>query len=246
MIIAVGVKAIFFDFGGTLYDLSDSVVGLWKSVCEEENIEFSEELFFAALHTQRIKLDLYTAKKVAESSDPSVGTSYWRDFNREILWEFGIRKESLLKDISVHIVERTKKVRRLYQIKRDALATIQILKEKYAIGLISNTTSDLREYLREDHLLSLFDFVGLSNELGLWKPDKKIFLESCSRLNIAPSEGVHVGDSHVCDLLGAKGSGMQSVYVRSYKALIHSKTDEPFISTLSELIDLLMPQERGD
>lgn len=239
-------RAVFFDFGGTLYDLNDSLLVIWESALEDFGIRFYREAFFDALHVQRVQLDKYTVTRISEGLDPGVGVTYWRDYNRGILSRIGVRGEELLTAISNRISQQTRKIDRFYQIKPDAAATLRHLKSKYVIGLISNTTSDLRSYLQEDHVLTLFDVVGLSHEMGMWKPDKGIFHSCCKQLSILPSEAVHVGDSPISDIEGAQKSGMQAIQVCHRRCIDSLAVPEATIRELTELIELLMPRELGD
>ncbi len=49
-----------------------------------------------------------------------------------------------------------------------------------------------------------------SGEQGFEKPDPRMFLEACRRLGCAPSEAVHVGDSEIEDLQGARAAGIEA------------------------------------
>jgi putative hydrolase of the HAD superfamily len=52
-----------------------------------------------------------------------------------------------------------------------------------------------------------------SAEVGLHKPDPRIFELACARLGVAPSEAAHVGDHHYADLLGARAIGMNAILI---------------------------------
>lgn len=49
-----------------------------------------------------------------------------------------------------------------------------------------------------------------SGELGVEKPDPRIFLEACARLGCAPAQAVHVGDSPFEDVEGARSAGIEA------------------------------------
>jgi HAD superfamily hydrolase (TIGR01509 family) len=58
-----------------------------------------------------------------------------------------------------------------------------------------------------------FHFVGISGELGAWKPDPEAFRLALAPLGVAPHEALMVGDSIDFDLEPAKGLGMQTCWV---------------------------------
>lgn len=57
------------------------------------------------------------------------------------------------------------------------------------------------------------DFVGITGELGAWKPDPEAFRLVCKRLGVAPEHAVMVGDNEDFDITPAKALGMQTVWV---------------------------------
>lgn len=63
-----------------------------------------------------------------------------------------------------------------------------------ALGLISNAWSGLREVLRRLRLLDLFDEAVISAEVGLLKPDYRIYHLALERLGVPPEAAVFVDD----------------------------------------------------
>jgi putative hydrolase of the HAD superfamily len=63
-------------------------------------------------------------------------------------------------------------------------------------------------------LSDAFDAVLASAEVASQKPDPGIFLEACRRLGVLPHRTLHVGDSVVDDIEGARNAGLQALLVR--------------------------------
>jgi putative hydrolase of the HAD superfamily len=59
----------------------------------------------------------------------------------------------------------------------------------------------------------MLDTIVSSAEVGLHKPDPRIFELACERVGVAPHEAVHVGDHHYADVLGASAVGMTPVLI---------------------------------
>lgn len=124
-------------------------------------------------------------------------------------------------------------VERLYGgeiVKNEPLLTyIRELKKDYAIGLLSNISSNWirTEFLTPDEQ-SLFDVMLLSYEIGMTKPDPRLFMMACERLRSAPHETVLVDDveSYVA---AAQSEGLEGIV---YTTLDDLKTQ------LSMLINL--------
>ncbi|PRY46295.1 HAD family hydrolase [Umezawaea tangerina] len=81
--------------------------------------------------------------------------------------------------------------------------TFQALRKVSEAGLrvavLSNTGWDIRAVLRRYGVDHLVDEVVLSFEVGMIKPDPKIFLLACERLRVDPAEVLMVGDSEEAD-----------------------------------------------
>ena len=96
-------------------------------------------------------------------------------------------------------------------------ATLAALKRGgYKVGLISNTGRTWGRFLRpiQDDLGigKHFDDRVFSDELGVRKPDPRIFETSLEHLDLRPAEVVHVGDDLVADVAGSKALGMRAVW----------------------------------
>ncbi|ASW55292.1 HAD family hydrolase [Plantactinospora sp. KBS50] len=77
------------------------------------------------------------------------------------------------------------------------------------LGLLSNCSSDVREMLLRAELVPLFDTVTLSAEVGLMKPDTRIFRHAMEALGV--TEGYYVGDGDDGELAGARHAGLIDV-----------------------------------
>ncbi len=96
-------------------------------------------------------------------------------------------------------------------------ATLATLKrEGYRVGLVSNTGRTWGRFLRpiQDDLGvgKYFDDRVFSDEIGIRKPEPRIFEASLEHLGLRPEEVVHVGDDVVADISGSKGVGMRAVW----------------------------------
>jgi len=72
---------------------------------------------------------------------------------------------------------------------------IRTLRPKYKVGLLSNAWDDLRQVMRERFGFDgMFDELVISAEVGLAKPDPRIFHLAVERLGVQPGEAVFVDD----------------------------------------------------
>lgn len=86
----------------------------------------------------------------------------------------------------------------------------------YTIGLISNTGRTWARYLSELQeafgIAGYFRFRAYSDELGIRKPDPRIFHDTLGALGLAPEETVHIGDDVTADVAGGAGVGMRTIW----------------------------------
>src|SRR5205823_5513205 len=84
-------------------------------------------------------------------------------------------------------------------------------------GLISNSWGP--SGFHESDLVPIFDAVLISGEVGMRKPDAKIFLHAAEMLGLEPSECVFVDDLEQ-NAEGARAVGMEGIVHRSARFTI--------------------------
>lgn len=91
----------------------------------------------------------------------------------------------------------------------DTLPTLESLRPNYRIGLLSNG-SRLPEAIG---LGGLFEVVVFAQDHNVSKPDRGIFEVVERQMSLAPSACVLVGDHPLNDVVGAKQSGWQAIWI---------------------------------
>jgi putative hydrolase of the HAD superfamily len=97
----------------------------------------------------------------------------------------------------------------------DGLSTLAELKRRgYRLGLITNCSEDVQQLWNETALAELFDAVVFSCDVGIAKPDPRIYAIASEQLGVEPDEAVFVGDGANDELAGAERAGMRAVQLR--------------------------------
>jgi putative hydrolase of the HAD superfamily len=90
---------------------------------------------------------------------------------------------------------------------------------KKLIGLICNTGLTagigLRRLLEKEKVAQYFDLMLFSEEIGIRKPDPRIFHLVAETLGISPCEAVHIGDNLKSDIWGAQKAGFRAIHLSS-------------------------------
>lgn len=92
---------------------------------------------------------------------------------------------------------------------------LRSLRERYKTALLSNAWDDLRHVLEEKwKIADAFDVIIISSEVGLVKPDGRIYELALERLGVAPAEAVFVDDFEH-NVEAARSLGLHAVHFRS-------------------------------
>lgn len=94
-----------------------------------------------------------------------------------------------------------------------AMPTLQHLKSAgYAIGVLSNGFRGVQhEKLRSSRLDKVVDAMVLSDDVGVNKPDRRIFDHALAVSGVGASESLMVGDNPDTDIAGAVNAGWRAV-----------------------------------
>ncbi len=88
---------------------------------------------------------------------------------------------------------------------------VKELAKQYRVGLISNDLSEWSKYLRAKFALDIFEVVIISADVGIRKPNLKIFERFLSETNAIPEYCVFV-DDRAKNLKPANSLGMKTVW----------------------------------
>jgi putative hydrolase of the HAD superfamily len=140
-------------------------------------------------------------------------------------------------------------VRRAKQlVDPEAESVLDDLARDHRLGLVTNGAPDVqREKLAGTTLGSRFATIVISAELGIAKPDPRIFEVALGVLGAAPRDAAMVGDSLPRDVAGAHQAGLRAIWID--RALAAAKADDPVpdarIRALSEVRSALAATAPG-
>ena len=130
-------------------------------------------------------------------------------------------------------------------IDADAETVLGDLARDHRLGLVTNGAGDVqREKLARTELGRYFGAIVISAELGLGKPDPRLFARALDALGVAAADATMVGDSLLRDVAGARRAGMRTVWLD--RRLWDEEGPEPGarIERLSDLPAVLDALER--
>lgn len=208
-----GIKCVWLDLDDTLWDFranSRELLGLlyhergfsrWFA-SEQEWVERYEE------HNHRLWRD-YAAARISREFLRA-------DRFRRPLLDAGCPApvaEAEGEFLDVHYLERLGLMSRLLPGAEELLGYLR--GRGYQIGVLSNGFTEVQHSkLRVSGLEQLVDMVVLSDDIGVTKPDRRIFDYAESRCGATAEQCVMVGDNPDTDIAGALGAGWRAIYLR--------------------------------
>ncbi|MFH1106058.1 MAG: HAD family phosphatase [Candidatus Aenigmatarchaeota archaeon] len=185
------IKAVIFDVGGTY--LSGSLVSFARKACKMLGI-----------------------KKFFRETDLRV---FVRKYNQGVI----SAEECFRKCLGVPITSaQMKRIKSLwtstYALQPEMARLVKRLKKRYALAVLSNSDPLNSDSFKRKGLYAPFNHVILSHELGVTKPDKKIYRIALKKLKMRPDECVFIDDQKIC-VDAARKIGMNAILFESVRQL---------------------------
>ncbi len=106
------------------------------------------------------------------------------------------------------------------------------------LAVVSNSDGRAAAALEAAGLLDAFEFVVDSGEVGVEKPDPRIFQIALDRLGVGASDAVYVGDLYEVDVVGARAAGLDVVLLDPQGA--HAGRGVRTVRSIAEFTDQLL------
>lgn len=204
------IQAITFDFWNTLY---------WTKIsANNERINIIEKVLTEQGYTLKTE-SIEDAVKKAWNYWDEVWLNERRTANavewfREVLKLLNVSfRDSLIEETAGKIGHAV--LSGISEPAAGSVETIKKLSKKYKLGIISDTGVSpsyvLKELLSRAGIIEYFNVLVFSDEFGMSKPDKSVFMHALELLDVEPEAVVHVGDLKRTDMEGAASVGMYSV-----------------------------------
>lgn len=185
------IRAVIFDFGGVLVRTEDRTPRNRLAARLGMGYDELNNLIFDSPSSQQAALGQISVSKHWEAVRTSLGLSpeAFQTVQAEF-WEGDVLDTSLVD-------------------------FVRALRPRYQTALLSNAWDDLRQVLEHRlKILDAFDQVIISAEVGLVKPDERIYRLAVERLGVAPGEAVFV-DDFAHNVEGARLAGLHAIHFRS-------------------------------
>ncbi len=205
------LEAVFFDVGNTLLFPYPSV----SEVCRQILADAGHERELGVIEDLMPLVDQYYEDRYREDdtfwTSEEETSSVWVGMYSLLCRRLGIEDEAETMARRVYDEFGDPARWRTYP---DVAPAIRRLRDRgLSLGVISNWDARLTTVLAGVELGAELDTIVSSAEVGLHKPDPRIFELACERVGVAPQDAAHVGDHHYADVLGATAVGMRAVLI---------------------------------
>lgn len=204
-------RAVFFDVGNTLLYPYPSVSHVVREVLKGEG--HAHDL--AAIETLMPLVDQFYEDRYREDdtfwTNEDETSSVWVGMYSLLCRRLGIDMDA--ERIARHVYDEFGDPSR-WRPYDDVVPAFERLRARgIRIGLISNWDRRLAGIFTGLGIGHMIDVVISSAEVGLRKPDPRIFEMALERLAMKASESVHIGDHLYADVLGAQAAGMTPLLI---------------------------------
>lgn len=130
---------------------------------------------------------------------------------REALRALGVADDALARDLA----DRYRTLRRAERaVDPDAEAVLHDLSRDHVLALVTNGAPDVqREKLAGTTLARYFATIVISCEVGVAKPEPRIFQIALERIGASAAGAAMIGDSLARDVAGARAAGLRSIWL---------------------------------
>ena len=238
------IRTVFFDAGFTLIRPYPSTPEICQQVCQRLNLHIHLDAVQERMteaqdyYYRQMRLNRHTWG--SEQAISEFWISYYMNLLRPFIEEHDEpRLYQLAQVINQEFDKHTS-----WEVYSDVIPTLEALRRhKYTLGVISDWGISLGPILRRLNLTPYFDCLLVSAVTRHAKPSPLLYEMALERANSIADYTLHIGDSYIHDVLGARAVGMTPVLLDRPGHLEESNVDCLLIHSLAELLDLLEAPE---
>lgn len=204
-------KHLMFDLDGTLWDMQENHKVVFQKLYFKFNFETIFHCNFEDFYTtyNKINRELWQ-----EYQKQHISKEYLDTHRFSLTFDYFAIPPTKRCEIDKLITFVQNEMANQTLLMPFAMETLTWLKQrKYKMSIISNGFVEMQYVkLRKSGLRDFFDWVFLSEEVGVPKPQKAFFEHAIRVSQCKPGECVVVGDDYIADIQGAGNAGLDQIY----------------------------------
>jgi len=234
------IRTIFFDAGFTLIRPHPSDAEICQQVCRQLNLHIQLDDLNERLQAAEDFYYRQTRLNRHLWADERAINEFWLDYYMNLLRPFIIEEDEPRLYQLARAVSREFDKPTSWQTYPDVLPTLNVLQARgYSLGVISDWGIALGPILRRLRLTTYFDCLLISAVTRHAKPSPSLYEFALQRANAIADYTLHIGDSYIHDVLGARSVGITPILLDRPHRLEENHVDCLLIHSLTEVLDLL-------
>ncbi|HIP47462.1 MAG TPA: noncanonical pyrimidine nucleotidase, YjjG family [Lutibacter sp.] len=225
------IKHIFFDLDHTLWDFEKNSAKAYALCFKENKIDLHLQSFLSTYVP--INLDYWKLYREEKVSKEDLKTGRLKDSFQALNYSIS---NNLIDKIADEYLAHLPKFNTLFD---GTIEILTYLKAKYSLHIITNGFGEIQnDKIEKSGIKSFFTELITSDEVGLKKPNPKVFEYALSKANAKTQESIMIGDSMEADIQGAINVGMKAIHFNPDK-LLFKKHHKIEINHLNEIKNYL-------
>ena len=222
-------KSVFFDADDTLFDYPRAERAALLACLCEFRISSEPEIFLDTY--QRHNHDLWQAFERGEMDQAALRVERFRRLFAEL--GFLYPAPEAVSPFYLEILSGQS------QLLPGALATVRTLAKKFPLAMITNGIASVQNRrFAASSLTPYFQAVVISEEVGIAKPDPRIFAPALQKIGVEAADVLYVGDSVTSDMAAAHNAGMDFCWLNPNGIPVPAGHAPAFIiASIKELLD---------
>ncbi len=210
-------KVIFLDAVGTLFGVKGSVGEVYSQIAQEFGIKVNaktiNQTFFSCFKASPPPI----FPGIDEQDIPQSEFEWWRTIAYQTFEKAGIIAQfsdfsSFFSELYIHFGTAEP-----WFVYSDVVASLQKWQKMgIELGIISNFDSRIYSVLQDLELRNFFSSITISTQVGVAKPDPKIFAIALEKHNCSPTAAWHIGDSINEDYQAANTAGLRGIWINRH------------------------------
>ncbi len=232
------IKAVFFDIDNTVYSYDDSHKHAMRELYKycKQNLDLTPEQLDNAIENAKKLVDVRLGSVCAATHNRLIRFQTMLEMLKKPLFPFAYDMEKCYWNSLIEFAKP-----------QDGIESfMKTLKEKGCfVGVGTNMTADWQFVkLNKFGLGQYIDALVTSEEVGVEKPNKKLFEVCAEKAQVSPSECVFIGDSVKHDIQGAENIGMKTILytgcLKGEKLEKAQKSGYTVIHSFNECMDIIL------
>lgn len=125
----------------------------------------------------------------------------------------------------------------------DLVAAVGALRKRgVPVVVVSNSEGQLTQLFEQLGLDGVFDLVLDSHEVGVEKPDSRIFELALRPFGVEPARALHLGDTYGTDVVGAQRAGLQVALIDPFGHYDGQHPEVPRVKSVASVCRAPMQQ----